>query len=114
MLSEVAIESLRDRMLLLRSLPAFAPLDDDALILLAEHVRLRRLATGEVLLRLGEPIHHVYIVLEGSVRWQREGRPEMTAGTHEVVGWRTLVARDPGGMDATVATPGIAIELPAA
>jgi CRP-like cAMP-binding protein len=114
MLSELSIESLRDRTLLLRSLPAFEPLEDDTLSLLAEHVRLRRHRAGEQLLTLGEPIHLVYIVLEGSVRWRRQGQREpLVAGLQDVVGWLTLMARDPHGMEAIVETDALTLEMPA-
>lgn len=113
MLNELSFQSLRDRMLLLRSLSGFAPLEDDALSLFAEHMRLRRLRQGQVLLALGEPIHHVYVVLEGRVRWRRKERPEMVAQHSEVVGWITLMARDPDGLDAVADSDALVIELPA-
>jgi CRP-like cAMP-binding protein len=114
MLSDLSIQSLRDRVLLLHSLPAFGPLEDDTLTLLAEHVRIKQCRAGETLLELGEPIHHVYIVLEGEVRWQRTGQAAPSlAGAQDVVGWITLMARDPLGMSATVVRDAQLIELPA-
>jgi CRP-like cAMP-binding protein len=114
MLSELSIESLRDRTLLLRSLPAFGPLEDGTLSLLAEHVSLRRFRAGTRLLSLGEPIHHVYIVLEGTVRWQRKGQLQPSiAGREDVVGWITLMAREPDGMDAVVESDALVVETPA-
>jgi CRP-like cAMP-binding protein len=113
MINELSFQSLRDRILLLRSLSGFAPLDDHALSLLAEHMRVRRCRKGQVLLALGEPIHHVYVVLEGRVRWRRKERPERVAQHSEVVGWITLMARDPDGLDAVADTDALVIELPA-
>ena len=107
-----AIQSVRDRMLLLRTLSAFAGLEDEALSLLAEHVRVRRCRAGEVLLKLGEPIHHVYVVLEGQVRWQRKGHVAAVAERSLVVGWLTLMARDPDGMDAAALIDALVLELP--
>jgi CRP-like cAMP-binding protein len=113
MLTDLSIQSLRDRTLLLRSLPAFGPLEDDTLSLLAEHMRLRRFRAGEVLLRLGEPIHHVYIVLEGAVRWQRKSQEvPSVARKQDVVGWLTLMARDVDGLDSAVLEDALVIELP--
>jgi len=112
-LTDLSIQSLRDRTLLLRSLPAFGSLEDDTLSLLAEHMRLRRFAQGEMLLRVGEPIHHVYIVMEGRVRWSRKGQEvPSVAVRQEVVGWLTLMARDPDGLDAVVESVALVIELP--
>jgi CRP-like cAMP-binding protein len=114
MLSDLSIQSLRDRVLLLHSLPAFAPLEDDTLTLLAEHVRMKHCRAGETLLQLGEPIHHVYILLEGEVRWQRAAQAVPSLATAQnVVGWITLMARDPQGMSATVESDAQLIELPA-
>jgi CRP-like cAMP-binding protein len=112
-LNELPFQSLRDRMLLLRSLSGFAPLEDEALSLFAEHMRLRRCRQGQVLLVLGEPIHHVFVVLEGRVRWRRKDRPERVAEHSEVVGWITLMARDPDGLDAVADSDALVIELPA-
>lgn len=112
MLIDQPIRSVRDQVLLLRSLPGFAPLDDDALALLAEHSRTRPVRAGERLLTLGEPIHHVYVVLAGKVRWRRKDRPENVAARHQVVGWITAMARDPGGLDAVADVDAVVLELP--
>jgi CRP-like cAMP-binding protein len=112
-LTDLSIQSVRDRMLLLRSLPAFSPLEDGALTLLAEHMRVRTCRAGEELSSLGEPVHQVYVVLEGQVRWQRKGRAPVTAGVQDVVGWLTLMARDPDGLAAQTLGEAIVLELPA-
>lgn len=113
MLTDVSIQSLRDRILLLRSLPAFSSLEDEALTLLAEHVRVRACRGGEVLMNLGEPIHHAYVVLEGELLWQRKGRAPTVTDVHGVVGWLTLLARDSDGMMVQAVGPALLLELPA-
>lgn len=113
MLSAASLQSLRDRELLLRSLSGFAPLPPEAISLLAEHSRVRAVREGEQLLVLGEPLHHVYVVLAGTVRWQRKDRPPQDAGSPNVVGWLTLMARDPHGMDAVATSAALVLELPA-
>lgn len=114
MLTDLPIESLRDRSLLLRSLPAFAQLEDETVSLLAEHARLRRFRAGHVLLTAGEPIHHVYSLLEGSVRWRRKGQEGSSlAAQYQVVGWINLMAREPDGIDAVVEEDAVVVELPA-
>lgn len=112
MLTDLSIQSVRDRMLLMRSLPAFGPLEDEALTLLAEHVRVRACRDGEALLRLGEPLHHVYVVLEGEVRWQRKGRAPVSSGKQDVVGWLALMSREPDGIDARAIGSSVVLELP--
>jgi CRP-like cAMP-binding protein len=111
-LTNLPMRSVRDQVLLLRSLPAFAPLDDEALALFGEHSRLRPVRAGERLLTLGEPIHHVYVVLSGCIRWQRKDKPENVAGRHQVVGWITAMARDAHGLHAVVSEDGMVLELP--
>jgi len=113
MLTDLSIQSLRDRMLLLRSLPAFGPLEDGSLSLLAEHMRLRSCAPGEVLLQLGEPVYQAYVVLEGELCWQRHGRAPVRAGRNDVVGWITLLARDTHGISVTAEGETLVLELPA-
>jgi CRP-like cAMP-binding protein len=114
MLSDLASESLRDRTLLLRTLPAFAALEDDSLSLLGEHVRLRRYRVGDRLLTAFEPLHHVYIVLEGRVRYQRAGQAAASiARRNEVVGFLNLMAREADGIDAVVEEATIVLEFPA-
>jgi CRP-like cAMP-binding protein len=107
-----ATQSVRDRMLLLRTLPGFVGLEDEPLSLLAEHLRVRQCRAGEVLLKLGEPIHHVYVVLEGELRWQRKGYLPTVATRQQLVGWLTLMARDPDGMDAAAQVDSLVLELP--
>lgn len=113
MLSEVSIQGVRDRMLMLRSLPAFAPLEDHALGLLAEHMRVRTCKPGEVLLEMGEPVHHAYVVLEGQIRWERRGFKPTVSERMQVVGWLTLMARDSQGMNAVCIDDAVVLELPA-
>jgi CRP-like cAMP-binding protein len=112
MLTDLSIQSVRDRILLLRSLPAFGPLEDESLTLLAEHMRLRACRDGEVLLSLGEPVHHVYVVLEGELRWHRKDRAPVLSSSQDVVGWLTLMARDPNGLDARALGDALVLELP--
>jgi CRP-like cAMP-binding protein len=113
MLSELSIQGVRDRMLLLRSLPAFAPLEDHALGVLAEHMRVRTCKPGEVLLEMGAPVHHAYVVLEGHIQWERAGFKPTISERMQVVGWLTLMARDAQGMNAVCIDDAIVLELPA-
>jgi CRP-like cAMP-binding protein len=113
MLNELSIQGVRDRVLMLRSLPAFAPLEDHALTLLAEHMRVRSCQPGEVLLTLGEPLHFVYVVIEGEVHWQRKDGTKGTAQRLDVVGWLALMARDPDGANAFTPGEALVLELPA-
>jgi CRP-like cAMP-binding protein len=112
MLVDTPILGVRDNLLLLRSLPAFVPIDDPALVLLAEHARVRRVREGERILNPAAPIDRVYVVIEGEVRWTRADRPAKVAGRHDVVGWIALMAREEG-VEAIAKTESVVLELPA-
>jgi CRP-like cAMP-binding protein len=101
----------REHLLLLRSLPAFATVEDGALMLLAEHARVRRVRAGARLLSVDRPIDRVFLVLEGRLRWSRRGGEENFADRHQVVGWIALMAREEG-LDARAETDSIVLELP--
>jgi CRP-like cAMP-binding protein len=112
MLVSAPVLGVRDNLLLLRSLPAFTPIEDAALALLAEHARVRRVREGERILNPAAPIDRVYVVIEGEVRWTRGDRPAKVAGRHDVVGWIALMAREEG-VEAIAKTEAIVLELPA-
>ena len=73
-LGEPPREGLRDRVLALRSLDLFQGLDDDGLLLLAEHARPVRYEAGETIIVDGGPPRAAFLVLEGEVELTRSGR----------------------------------------
>lgn len=62
-----------ERMLALRSLPAFAGLDDLGLSAVAQHCSERIAAPGEVLLAEGESMTKTFVVVDGRVRIEADG-----------------------------------------
>ena len=88
-----AREGLRDRILTMRSQPMFEAVDDDGLLLLAEHARSATYRPGEVLAREGEPAAAFVIVIEGAVELSWKGRPMSTTSpgsqAHGPATWRS-------------------------
>jgi CRP-like cAMP-binding protein len=69
---EPASATIRDRVLLLRSLDLLAGLDEEGLTLLAEHATSRRYRKGDVVMTGGEGVIH--IVVEGQISTRRGAR----------------------------------------
>jgi len=53
---------------ILRSVPLFAPLDDEETSVLAGQVELRNFAASERIYRIGEPGQRAYVVIAGKIR----------------------------------------------
>ncbi len=112
MLSELPLHTLRDRILLLRSLPSFRPLDDEALTLVAEHARSRAFRAGEAVLVEGEPVSECHIVVEGQVTSTRNGKRVAVVDPGSGVGFLSIMAREPG-TNAVADVPTTTLAVPA-
>jgi CRP-like cAMP-binding protein len=100
-----------ERLLHLRRLPLLGTLPPDDLGLIAEQTRPRLFRQGEVLLRRGEPIGAVHVVVEGRVGLRR-GEHEMGhATTGAAVGGLGFLARDDEGIDASAEEDTLTLEL---
>lgn len=71
-----------DRLVALRGVPLFADLDERGLQAVAVLTRDERVLAGEPIMVEGEPGDAFYVILEGTVRIEKGGRPirSMTAG----------------------------------
>ena len=94
-LGEPARVGLRDRMLLLRSQALFDALDDDGLLLLAEHGYTAAYADGEVICVEGEPARAVYVVVDGELVVSRGSAEPLLRGVGQAYGALPLLARQP-------------------
>jgi CRP-like cAMP-binding protein len=65
MLTEMPLRSVRDRMLVISALGASVGLDQEAMLLMAEHARPRVWNAGDVLIAEGEPTHEFHVVTSG-------------------------------------------------
>jgi CRP/FNR family cyclic AMP-dependent transcriptional regulator len=96
----------------------FHGLDADLLAVLQRTARVRSFATGEMLLREGDPADAFFLVLHGKVALEYAGpspvhRILQTIGRGEVLGWSWLVPPYRWRLDARAVKPTEAILLDA-
>jgi CRP-like cAMP-binding protein len=112
-LSNGARAGLRDRLLLLRSQPTFDGLDDEGILLLAEHGRAATYRDGDVIVAEGEPARAVYAVVEGEMVVSRGPKVVSVRRAGEAYGGLPLLARVPSSL-TTARGETRTLELPAA
>jgi CRP-like cAMP-binding protein len=100
-----------ERLLHLRTLPILGTLNPEDLGLVAEQARTRVFEKGDRLLRPGEPIGSVLIVIEGRVRLRRGEQVLGHAAPGAAVGGLGYLARDPNGIEAVAETEAVVLEL---
>lgn len=100
-----------ERLLHMRTLPILGTLSPEDLGLVAEQSRTRVFQEGDRLLRQGEPIAAVHIVIEGRVHLQRGNQVLGHATPGAGVGGLGYLARDPNGIDAVAEIEVVALEL---
>jgi len=101
------------RILYFRRLPALATLPAAELAAIAEHAQERFFPPGSVLLREGQPVTAVYLVVEGSLSVQRRGALLGRVGPGGGVGGLGLFARDAAGAEVAAEIDTLALELDA-
>ncbi len=87
--------SLRDRVLLMRAQPMFEGLDDEGMLLLAEHGRIARYHHGEVVSAEGEPSQAVFLITQGELVVSSGGKELMVRRSGDAYGGLPLLARQP-------------------
>ncbi len=108
--------SVRDRVLLMRSKPMFEGLDDDGLLLLAEHGHQGFYRDGEVITPEGEPGRQVYVIDEGEIEVSSGGKWIITRKAGEGFGALQVLSHEPSplavarGDVRTLEVPGSAFE----
>jgi CRP-like cAMP-binding protein len=113
LLNDMPLQHVRDRVLLLRAIPTFRPLDDDSLTMIAEHSRQRLFRAGETVCAEGQPLSHCYLVRSGQVTSTRKGRRVAVVTRDYGVGVLSILARDTNGVHAVADQDSLTIELPA-
>ncbi|NNM32106.1 MAG: cyclic nucleotide-binding domain-containing protein, partial [Gemmatimonadetes bacterium] len=103
-----------DRVLYLKTLPGVSDLKVGELAVLARQSRERFFKKGEVLLKEGEEIQSVFLLVEGRVRVEKDGGVEMMAGPQDDVGTIHFLARSEGGVSAVAEADTLALEIPTA
>ena len=100
-----------ERLLHLRTLPILGTLAPEDLGLVADQTRTRVFEKGAVLLRPGEPIAAVHVIVEGRVRLKRGEQILGLATPGAGVGGLGFLARDPNGVEAVAEDEVVALEL---
>jgi CRP-like cAMP-binding protein len=100
------------------SLPLFAGMKDEHIVLIADCGRNVRFEMGEFIGHQGEPTDRFWVIREGRVSLQihtpeRGDVPVRTVGPNEVLGWSWLVPPHLWHFDALALTPTRAIEFDA-
>jgi CRP-like cAMP-binding protein len=111
-ITEMPLHSMRDRILLLRSLHSFAGLDDEGLRLVAEHAKSRLFRAGETLLTEGRIPEHVYVVLSGQLRSTRLGKLLAVVTRPRGAGFLSMNARDENGVHVVADEDTQTLEIP--
>ncbi len=113
MLSELPLDSVRDRALVMRAMPTFAGIDDDSLALIAGHARTRVFRKGSTVARAGQAIESVFAVVRGKVTVTRAGQVvHLPDPAPSMIGLLPLLARDPDGFDVVADEETLVLELP--
>jgi CRP-like cAMP-binding protein len=105
-------KGIRDRVLTLRSYPMFEGLDDDAVLLLAEHGTSAHYSDGEVISLEGEPLRSLCLIVEGEIVVSREGQVMTVRKAGDAYGGLPVLARVPATL-AVAAGNTSTLEIPA-
>lgn len=108
-MASLATVALMERVLFLHRVPLFAELDPADLQQVARIATERGFDDGDVLFRQGETGDALYVVTDGSLRIEQDGRQIATRGPGQVVGEMAVVNAVP--RIATVAAAGRAKTL---
>jgi CRP-like cAMP-binding protein len=100
-----------ERILHLRKAPSLGSLPFHDLAAVAEPARERFFPAGKLLLRDGEPIPALYVIVEGRIRVTRGGRAFGVLGPGAGIGTLGILARDPEGIRAVAETDATVLEL---
>ena len=100
-----------ERLLYLKSLPTLAGLPAAELATLAERASERFFHKGDTILREGQPVTAIYLVVEGALAIRRRGRFVARVGPGAGVGGLGLFARDPDGAEVLAEEDTLSLEL---
>jgi CRP-like cAMP-binding protein len=107
----VSRQSLRERLLVLRSIDWFDGFDDQALLLLSEHARTVHYRAGDVIAKADAAPRAVHVVTAGKVTLSRNGQ-DTTFEPGTAFGAMAMLARKPTGLARADLTTSI-LEIPA-
>jgi CRP-like cAMP-binding protein len=105
------MSDLTERMLHLTQIPVGAMLPAAVLRVIAAHLQERTFAPGTLLMRRGEPIDGLHMLIDGGVALTREGASLGDLDAPQTLGFLGILARQEGPYDATAKNEVRALEL---
>jgi CRP-like cAMP-binding protein len=102
---------LTEKMLHIRQIPVGAMLPPPVLRVIAAHLQERRFAAGTRLMRRGEPIDGLHMLIDGGVTLTREGTSLGDLDAPQTLGFLGILARQDGPYDAIAKGEVRALEL---
>ncbi len=112
MLGEVALDAIRDRVLVLRRMPQLSELEYDDLALMAEHAHLVHARAGTVLLDEGSTLERIFMLVEGEAEVSKNGVTSKITGPR-LVGMLELAAGVEVAPRMVLTQKSLLLELPA-
>jgi CRP-like cAMP-binding protein len=110
-LGDVALDAIRDRVLVLRRMPQLAELDHDDLALIAEHAHLVHARAGTVLLDEGTALERIFMLVEGEADVSKKGVTSSITGPR-LIGMLELAAGIEVGPRLVLTKNSLLLELP--
>ncbi|MEM6958809.1 MAG: cyclic nucleotide-binding domain-containing protein [Myxococcota bacterium] len=102
-----------ERLIALRSFPAFADFPSEELAAMARNAVIRNFRAGERLMEEGQPPREVFFVLRGEVQLEKAGLLLRTFGPRSVVGGVAALSEDPDGYACTAMADTVALVVTA-
>jgi CRP-like cAMP-binding protein len=102
----------QERLLLLKCLPIAEGLPAEGFVPLAQHAVERRFADGATVVRKGDFLRGIFLVVEGRLRIERSDRPVVSIGRGEVTGALEVMAHVPSAATIQAAADTLLLEIP--
>ncbi len=102
---ESVSEDVVEKVFLIEGVDIFAKSDVDDLMALAAIAREKRFASGDVVYKTGDPGDAVFIIVEGAVRIEKDGREILVLSSTESFGETSLLDGAPRPATAVAARP---------
>jgi CRP-like cAMP-binding protein len=101
------------RLIILKTFPAYQKLPSEAVASIAEYSRDRFFRKGTFLHREGQPVSSIHFIVSGEVTTRKKGLLLRRFGPKAVVGGLSMLAEDPNGLDAVAEVDTVTIEVAA-
>jgi CRP-like cAMP-binding protein len=105
------MSDLTEKMLHLRQIPVGAMLATPVLRVVAAHLKPRTFAEGDVVMRCGEPIDGLTMLIDGVLSLRRDGKSVGELAAPQTLGFLGILAQQDSPYDATAKTEVRAFEL---